>query len=552
MVSETWAIPSVNFTINSQKWYIRDVINKINIGFNFNRSRFRDINTELSNKWGFNFQTNYSTSIKPITLKPFKSLFAGIPLLDTYKDWEIQLTPSSLAGMMRFDRGHENRKFRTKTTYEPTTRIFNAQRGFSFDWKFSNNGLINPSLRYQVDIGSNLVHLETDSLGRQRSTKEIFSDIFFKDGLINFGKTSTLSQQISIGTNPRIPPILGLNKYLNANFSYSSAYRWQNNFQQRELGRSAGYSANLNFNLSLKLKSLANSWFGEDDERTGRGRGAQAQRDTSKKSGSTISPKNVLKMLIKTPFLDYENVQITFTQTNTAMNTGLYSERPGMGNLWSWLPFISDRIEYGPSLLYQLGLVSNPNGKIQLTPKKGFPFFGFEQSPGLRAPNGNLDDNYTQNNKISITTSRSLWQGAYLDLSWNLGWSYQKNQRIITDSLGIPKVTSFTSSASVSRSFLTLPPVFIFSIFKSGIKSVASVYSELKLDPNDKRTDDEKLAQAFEEGFETLPFLSKLLGGFFPRLNWRLRWDGLEKFSIFKSFATRVSLEHAYTSSGKA
>jgi len=93
-----------------------------------------------------------------------------------------------------------------------------------------------------------------------------------------------------------------------------------------------------------------------------------------------------------------------------------------------------------------------------------------------------------------------------------------------------------------------LPPVFIFSIFKSGIKSVASVYSELKLDPNDKRTDDEKLAQAFEEGFETLPFLSKLLGGFFPRLNWRLRWDGLEKFSIFKSFATRVSLEHAYTS----
>lgn len=545
MVSETWAIPSVNFTINSQKWYIRDVINKINIGFNFNRSKFRDINTELSNRWGFNFQTNYSTSIKPVTFKPFKSLFDGVPLLDAYKDWGIQLTPSSFAGMMRFDRGHENRKFRTKTTYEPTTRSFNAQRGFSFDWRFSNNGLINPSLRYQVDIGSNLVHLETDSLGRQRSTKEIFNDIFFKDGLINFGKTSTLSQQISIGTNPKIPPILGLNKYFNVNFSYSSAYRWQNNFQQRELGRSAGYSANLNFNLSLKLKSLANSWFGEEERR---GRGAQTQKDTSKKSGLAISPKNLLKMLIKTPFLDYENVQVTFTQTNTAMNSGLYGERPGMGNLWSWLPFTSDKIEYGPSLLYQLGFVSDPNGKIQLSPKKGFPFFGFEQSPGLRAPNGNLDNNYTQNNKISITTSRSLWQGAYLDLSWNIGWGYQRNQRIVTDSLGIPKVTSFTSSASISRSFLTLPPVFIFSVFKSGIKSVASIYSELKLDPNDKRTDDEKLAQAFEEGFETLPFLSKLLGGFFPRLNWRLRWDGLEKLSIFQSFATRVSLEHAYTS----
>lgn len=547
-VSETWAIPSLNFEINSQKWYVRDIINKIDMGFNFNRSSFRDINTEINKRWNFNFQANYSTSIRPVILKPFKSLFAGVPLLDAYKDWEIQLTPSNFSGTMRFDRGHDNRKFRTKATFEPTTRVFNAQRGFSFDWRFSNNGLINPSLRYQVDIGSSLVHLETDSLGRQRSTSEILDDIFFKDGLINFGRTSTLSQQISIGTNPRIPPILGINKYLNLNFSYSSAYRWQNNFQQRDLGRSAGYSTNLNFGLSFRLKSLVDSWFGEETNiGRGRGRAVETQKDTSQKP-STLSLKDVLKTLIKKPFLDYENVQITFTQSNTSINTGLYGERPGMGNLWSWLPLMSDKIEYGPSLLYQLGLVSDPNGKIQLAPKKGFPFFGFEQTPGLRAPNGNLDDNYTQNNRISITTSRSLWQGAYLDLSWNIGWNYQRNQRIITDSLGVPKVASFASFASISRSFFTLPPVFIFSVFKSGMKSVASKYSELKLDPKDKRSDDEKLAQAFEEGFETLPLLSKLFGGFFPRVNWRLRWDGLERLSLFQSFATRVSLEHAYTS----
>ncbi len=547
-VSETWAVPSANFKINSQKWYVKDVINKINFGFNFNRSMFRDINTELSSRWSFNFQTNYSTNIKPISIKPFKSVFEGVPLLDTFKDWEIQLTPSSLSGMMRFDRGQENRKFRTKASYEPTTRVFNAQRGFSFDWRFTNNGLINPSLRYSVDIGSNLVHLETDSLGRQKKTSEILNDIFFKDGLINFGRTSGLSQQISIGTNPRIPPIFGLNKYLSTNFSYSSSYRWQNNFQQGTLGRSASYSANLNFGLSLKLKSLADSWFGEEKSGPGqRGRRTQTPKDTSK-SESTLSIKEMLKILIKTPFLDYDNIQITFTQTNTAMNTGLYSERPGMGNLWSWLPFVKDRVEYGPSLLYQLGFVSDPNGELKFSPKKTFPFFGFEQTPGLRAPQGNLDNAYSQNNRISLTTSRPLWQGAYLDLSWNLSWSYQRNQRIVTDTLGIPKITSFTSSASVSRSFLTLPPVFVFSIFKSGIQSVASKYAEFKIDPTDKRSDDEKLAQAFEEGFETLPFLSKIFGGFLPRVNWRFRWDGLEKISIFKSFATRVSLEHSYSS----
>jgi cell surface protein SprA len=93
-----------------------------------------------------------------------------------------------------------------------------------------------------------------------------------------------------------------------------------------------------------------------------------------------------------------------------------------------------------------------------------------------------------------------------------------------------------------------IPPVFVFSVFKGGIGSVASKYAEFKIDPTDKRSEDEKLAQAFEEGFETLPILSKIFGGFLPRLNWRFRWDGLEKFSIFKSFATRVSLEHSYTS----
>ena len=33
-----------------------------------------------------------------------------------------------------------------------------------------------------------------------------------------------------------------------------------------------------------------------------------------------------------------------------------------------------------------------------------------------------------------------------------------------------------------------------------------------------------------------------------PRVNWSLHWDGLEKFSLFASFAQRVSLDHAYSS----
>jgi cell surface protein SprA len=45
-----------------------------------------------------------------------------------------------------------------------------------------------------------------------------------------------------------------------------------------------------------------------------------------------------------------------------------------------------------------------------------------------------------------------------------------------------------------------------------------------------------------------LPFFRKIFGPYTPRVNWSLRWDGLEKIPLFANFATRVSLDHAYTS----
>ncbi len=73
-------------------------------------------------------------------------------------------------------------------------------------------------------------------------------------------------------------------------------------------------------------------------------------------------------------------------------------------------------------------------------------------------------------------------------------------------------------------------------------------FSALQNNTGDTRSDDEKLSQAFENGFETLPLFKRLLGEYMPRLNYSFHWDGLEQLSLFKNFATRVSLDHAYTS----
>jgi cell surface protein SprA len=77
-----------------------------------------------------------------------------------------------------------------------------------------------------------------------------------------------------------------------------------------------------------------------------------------------------------------------------------------------------------------------------------------------------------------------------------------------------------------------------------------SYLSSLKQgDPDDRHTTAAaKLSQAFAEGLEAFPWLTKILGSFAPRANWSIRWDGLQKFSLFENFAQSVSVEHSYSS----
>ena len=98
-----------------------------------------------------------------------------------------------------------------------------------------------------------------------------------------------------------------------------------------------------------------------------------------------------------------------------------------------------------------------------------------------------------------------------------------------------------TSNGTLDRSFVFLPIFFS----EAGIATVNEIYQN---DPN------KNIASAFSEGFESMPFLSKLplfkdVIKYIPRANWRLDWRGLEDISFLKDFAKSVSLNHAYSSS---
>jgi hypothetical protein len=101
-------------------------------------------------------------------------------------------------------------------------------------------------------------------------------------------------------------------------------------------------------------------------------------------------------------------------------------------------------------------------------------------------------------------------------------------------------VSSVATMGSVERSFLSFPDVLFLGMFKSSLKDVSKRYAELKADRgSDSLSAEERVAKAFEEGFEALPFFRKIFGQYTPRVNWNLRWDGLEKIP---------PLEHGYSS----
>ncbi|MFA6437897.1 MAG: cell surface protein SprA [Bacteriovoracaceae bacterium] len=582
--TDTYAFPGFQITVLSDNWFFRDFFNRLTYGFSYTSSSVRNPTIASRTSWQWSSNVGYSYTFAPDNyIQPF-GFFEDLFFLNDFREFQLfynPITNFSTGFTLTRTRSDERLRSQSKESEPIRNRSLSASRRMSFSWKLTENGLINLSGDYSLDIASTMVHLELDPYGRQRDFQQILNQMFLQDRLMSFGFDNSYNQSFSVNTRPKIPAEIA--KYLSLAARYNVAYRWNNSLQQGDLGISTGWTNSISLSYDVSLKSFVESWFPEKPSTEGeqptapvpsRGRGERdddegetdAAKETEKQALAEV-PKDttqsappsksegligIARIVFKTPFLDYEKINITFSQNNSANNGGVPG-RAGFANLFGRAPLVQrSENDYGPSRAYQLGLVSVPGANItDVFLKPQFPFVGFstDADKQIRARGLNASDGFSQSNKLSFRTGRDLWEGARLDLNWNLGWNYSRTQTIEADRItGKVTIKNSTSGGSIERSFFTLPPTFIFSMFKSGIEQVAKKYQDAvpqETTPNQ----DQKLAKAFEDGFETLPILKKLFGDYLPRVNYSLRWDGLEQFNIFKAFATKVSLDHAYQSS---
>ena len=566
--SDTWTFSNIKFVLPSDHWWVKHTLNDLTFGFNYNLSKSRSPSYESKESWTWNASANYKLTFG----KKNYIMMADLPVigglfgfLGDYKELKIHYSPQNFETYAKATRKRSYSLSRSEGAEPSIQRTFTTGRGFSFNWKITEDGFINLGMNYDVDIDGSLANLLTRQVGVDddgteilvdRSESEIWHDIF--SGAM-FGQDYALGQSFSLQTSPRLPSFWSLNKFFTLNGSYSVKYSWKNNLSS-DIGRSAGWSNSISAGMTLRLKDLVKPLFGEEKKTSAksnrsastrnRGRGRDRNENEGPDNDLKRPPNNadsmrvaenqdvkegtpspfthafsLLKDLVRYAMFDYEQIRLTYSQSNSVSNSGLRGTGSGFGNFWG----VSTDYSRGPSRMYMLGLSSDVGPRTQIS-------------------GSSLTDNFSQKNSFDFSTSRDLWEGAQIDLKWEVGWGVNKSTTIKIDSLGNAYITNLTATESLDRSFLTLPKVVFLPFLDNGINKVASLYDANADNPTTN------LSNAFVEGFESVPIFSKLpimsdIVKYIPRPNWAINWTGLEKFSFLKKYVKRASLKHAYTSS---
>jgi cell surface protein SprA len=554
-VQDSWAITGFKLGIPIKHWLIDDTFNKITLGYSYAQETERSPVVQERFNWQWNLNAKYSVQISDFaSFKPLafsKDWF----FIGTYSDLKVNLFPQTVTAGLDLVRRRQTEQSRFLDYPSPVIRDFSALQSGSFNWRFSENGFLSPALDYSVGTRSTMVPFEIGPDGTQRTGSELFKQILFtEDGWLNLGTATSHQQSVTLNIKP-VFPLGSYKKYVDVTGNFTTNYRWFNPMQPdpaiADIAKQAGWNNNINFNVGLRLKAMTDDLFGTAKPASRRG----PRQDTSSSSRSGTNFLSAFGRVLKTVFLDFDKMDITFTQGNNSSNPGVMGGT-GISNFWSFTQ--PESIAFGPSLAYQLGLIEHPHGGFRMRSSSAFPWVSFDTYPGLRPPNAILQDNFDQASSLQIKMGRPLWEGATLDLNWASDYVFQKTQTVVTEDDGIPLFTNVIATETYNKTFLSMPSLFGIDFFSNDLNNVVTLFEQEKQALIDQGYDttsaqynlllQNALSESFHNGLEAFSLSSGQAAKFLPSINWGIRWEGIEKWNFWDDFVTTASFEHAYQS----
>lgn len=484
-------------------YLVDNILNTITSNFTASFRDYRDFTYENQSDFSYNGDISFAPEFG-LADKLNLSIGKLINFGDEYKDAKlyfflplIPLAPlysDNFNASTDFNRSQYESKQRLYNFDDPTGRSFTANRGFGFKWKFIENWIVDLTGSYDFRVGSNLTPLLTnkDSLNTPRAESEIFGDIFFNNGLINFGDDLDYTQTTVFNPKFNFPVI---KKYLDLNLDYSSAYGWINPNTTTNIGYNVRYSTTMNAGTNLKIKEIFSIFGGGTDVQKSN-QGSASNSKNTQISDDKQSITDIFKILKS--FIP-DNINASVNQTNAVSNPGVEG-RPGFGNFWL-SPTTKD--ELGPSRLYQLGL---------------------SMYPGKRAPNLFITDAFSQSNNLTLTATINpiIPEAIRVNLTFKNSWGFNNTNSYTSmqdGSLGNP--TNKSNNRTFGR-----------TMFFAGDVEELRFESSTNPDVNLKN-----ISTAFKDNIAAFPF---------P--NWNMTISGVEKFPMFAQFATSVTIENSFSS----
>lgn len=496
-IANRFSISGAKFTFPGDNFFVQQVLNKLEVNFVRNTYTERTPTLESKYAWDMNGSVGLSSDIDVMNSLNLK-IGRFLPFGEEFKEARMYfffpfmpLAPfftNNIALSGSFNRRRGDEKLRSAFENSPTSRQFDASRGFTMNWKFIENWMVDMQGDYSFRSGSDLTYLETigDSARTQRSEAEIYDDIFFNNGLINWGKDLDYSQTVSFNPKFNIP---GLRDFIDLTGSYRVIYGWRASQFNNAQGSNVGYNTDLQATAFVKLNNLFNIF-----------------KSTSKIMGGSKSgfqdqdPADIFK-IFRTFIPD--QISVTYAQTKQIQNPAIQG-RPGFGNFWMQL---NSQENLGPSRMYQLG---------------------WETDPGKRIPLTNLVDNLNLNNTYTFNTfiNPIFPDNLKLNFTYKTGTGTINALTYNTDADGnIGTPVNSSENRTITR------PSFFVSLSEN-------IGDQLGVPSG---TDTVNQATFFSENFE-----KNVVS--FPFPSWNLSLTGIEKFEMFSNFAQSVTLESGYSS----
>jgi cell surface protein SprA len=568
-IQDSWGLTGVKLGIPIKYWLIDETLNKLTLGYNYSQEFLRSPIYKEQFNWLWQLNAGYSTNIPDLlTLRPLSWLDKDFPVLGTYRNWKINFLPSALAASINLNRRRQTEQSRFLDFASPVLRNFSARKQASFSWKVSEEGLLSPIIDYQFNTNSTLSPIETDEFGNNLPGSEVFKRMFAHG--VYLGVDNLHNQTVTINFKPLLPVIKGSNRFITMSGSYSSQYTWTDPMQSdptiSDAAKSVSVNSNLRFNLSLQPGAMADNWFGKLNMTDApippsKGGLVAGPEESAKLRAEQLKMTLVGKIFKKTGqilrlvFLEWDKADIIMNQQTSSINSGVYGTT-GLGNFWRGVAFMPSTLNNGTSFAYQMGLIANPHGGFNLVGLNRFPWFGFSTYTGLRPQNAILTDNFRQTTSIELKGNRKLWKGATMEINFKTEEGYNKNQTVTTDELGVPSFSAILANASIKRTYLTCPSIFGWNPANNSIDHIVALFDVQKkrilassMDTMQKNVAiQEALSESFFQGLRAISITKGAMAKIFPAPNWKIRWEGLENFPLWKDIVKRMSLEHSYTS----